>query len=117
MLCAFARALWWEAAKSINALTSNPNAAASQLLIDFLHTFYTRNGSSRFFVSNNFALSRKAFQDIGGFDESFSLPSAEDREFCARWVQSDGQMLYSPDVVVHHARALTTFGFSHQHYG
>jgi hypothetical protein len=47
----------------------------------------------------------------------FRCPSAEDREFCARWVQSDGQMLYSPDVVAHHARALTTFGFSHQHYG
>ena len=101
----------------VNALTSNPNAAASQLLIDFLYTFYTRNGIPRFFVSNNFALTREAFRDIGGFAESFSLPATEDREFCARWVQSGGQMLYSPGVVVHHAHALTTFGFLRQHYG
>jgi glycosyltransferase involved in cell wall biosynthesis len=101
----------------VNALTTNPNAAASQLLIDFLYTFYTRNGIPRFFVSSNFALPREAFREIGGFDESFSLPAAEDREFCARWAQSGGRMLYSPDVVVHHAHALTTIGFLRQHYG
>ncbi len=81
-----------------------------------LGTFYTVNGIPRFLVSDSFALSREAFHEFGGFDQSFSLPAAEDREFCASWVQSGGQMRYCPEVVVHHAHALTTKEFLRQHY-
>jgi GT2 family glycosyltransferase len=69
----------------------------------------------RFFCSNNFALSRQAFEKLGGFDESFSVGS-EDRDFCARWAHAGGLRVYAPEVVVYHSHALGIAQFCHQHF-
>jgi GT2 family glycosyltransferase len=100
----------------VNALPSNSCSAASQHLIDYLYLSYTENGAPRFFASNNFALSNRAFRDAGGFDESFQLPAAEDRDFCARWTRSGGSMVYTPAALVYHAHALDIPGFVQQHF-
>jgi len=99
----------------VNALPRNPCSTASQLLVDFLYSFYTANGVPRFFTSNNFALSRRGFESIGGFSQSFPL-TGEDREFCARWASSGRPVQYLPEAVVFHAHALTPFGFVRQHF-
>jgi len=100
----------------VNALPSNSCSAASQQLVDYLYLSYTENGAPRFFASNNFALSSRTFKDAGGFDESFPLPAAEDRDFCARWIRSGGAMVYTPVALVYHAHALDVSGFVQQHF-
>lgn len=99
-----------------NALEERQCSAASQQLLDFLYAFYTRDGRPRFFASNNFALSKCGFQDLGGFDESFPLAAAEDRDFCARWSHEGQSMVYTPAAVVHHFHSLTICGFVRQHF-
>jgi glycosyltransferase involved in cell wall biosynthesis len=100
----------------VNALPRNSCSAASQQLVDYLYCSYTDNGVPRFFASNNFALSSRAFRDAGGFDESYPLPAAEDRDFCARWTQSGRSMVYAPAALVYHAHALNVPGFVQQHF-
>jgi len=69
---------------TINALTDNPYAAASQALIDYLYAYYngSRN-SARFFTSNNLALPTEQFRELGGFDTTYTRAAAEDRELCS----------------------------------
>lgn len=100
----------------LNALEERRCSAASQQLIDFLYASYTEHGRPRFFASNNFTLSASGFRDLGGFDESFPLAAAEDRDFCARWSQEGRSMVYAPAAVVHHFHALTISGFVRQHF-
>ena len=100
----------------VNALPSNLCSVASQQLVDYLYASYTEKGAPRFFTSNNFALSKRGFRELGGFDESFPLAAAEDRDFCARWTRSGRSMFYTPTAIVHHAHALTVPGFIRQHY-
>jgi glycosyltransferase involved in cell wall biosynthesis len=100
----------------VNALPRNSCSTASQQLIDYLYASYTENGAPRFFASNNFALSRRGFKDAGGFDDSFPLPAAEDRDFCARWTRSGRSMVYTPAAIVHHAHALNVSSFVRQHF-
>lgn len=100
----------------VNALPRNSCSEASQQLVDYLYTSYTENGAPRFFTSNNFALSKRGFTDVGGFDPSFPLPAAEDRDFCARWTMSGRSTVYTPDAIVHHAHALDVSGFFRQHF-
>jgi GT2 family glycosyltransferase len=89
---------------------------ASQHLVDFLYQTYRDNGVPRFFTSNNLAISRGNFQSLGGFDESFSMAAAEDRDFCRRWARAGRPMVYLPEAVVHHFHALDTPRFLGQHF-
>ena len=70
---------------TINALPNNLYSSASQLLIDYLYDYYNQQKEeATFFASNNFALPRKLYQQLEGFDTSFPLAAGEDREFCDR---------------------------------
>jgi GT2 family glycosyltransferase len=100
----------------VNALAGNKWSAASQLLVDFLYAHYTDRGQPRFFCSDNVALSREAFRKLAGFDESFSLLPAEDRDFCSRWAHAGGQRSYARDAIVYHSHALTPRKFCAQHF-
>ncbi len=72
--------------KTINALVDNPFSSASQKLIDYLYEYYNpAKGKKAFFASNNIALPKSGFDSLGGFDVSFPLAAAEDRDFCDRW--------------------------------
>jgi GT2 family glycosyltransferase len=99
-----------------NALGGNPYATASQLLIDYLCAEYTQGGQPRFLTSNNLALTRTAFVQLGGFDGSFPLPAGEDREFSERWRRSGGNIQYVGGPVVNHLHELTLRGFLLQHF-
>lgn len=92
-------------------------SGASQMLVSYLYAYYNRDGeTARFFTSNNLAVRREAFVNIGGFDASYRGPAAEDREFCDRWVTGGGRMVYAADAVIRHAHPLTLPAFWRQHF-
>jgi GT2 family glycosyltransferase len=104
--------------RTLNALPDNPFAAASQTLNHYLYEFYLggrREGG--FFATNNLAVPRAGFLALGGFDSKFVTAAAEDREFCARWRSRGFQLVYAPEVIVHHAHNLTLPAFVRQHFG
>ena len=101
----------------INALLDNRYATASQVLIDYLYSYYNADfEAATFFASNNMAVPAADFAALGGFDSSFPLPPAEDREFCDRWLRSRRRMRYTPGAVVYHAHALGFRTFWRQHF-
>lgn len=102
---------------TLNALPGNPFAAASQTLTHYLYEYYLggrREGG--FFTTNNLAVPRAGFLALGGFDTRFSTPAAEDREFCNRWRNQGFDLVYAPEVIVHHAANLTLPAFMRQHF-
>lgn len=100
----------------VNLLEDNTFAAASQSLCDFLYDYFDADaGDVPFFTSNNIACDRDRFLAMGGFDRSFPLAAAEDRDFGLRWRAAGGTLVYAPSAVVGHAHALTFRGFLRQH--
>lgn len=55
-----------------------------------------------FLGSFNVAYDRKAFEAVGGFDESFSQASAEDNDLAYRLIDAGGKLLFSKLAVVKH---------------
>jgi len=55
------------------------------------------------------AYRRAAFEAVGGFDESFPLPSVEDQELSFRLARGGARMVFCPDAVVTHRHA-NSFG-------
>lgn len=103
--------------RTINALPHNLYSSASQQLIDYVYEYYNaKPPGASFFASNNIALPAQLFLDVGGFDTSFPLAAAEDREFCDRWLARGYQMLYAPEAQIHHAHHLSLQSFWRQHF-
>ncbi len=106
--------------KTVNALTGNPYSVASQTLVSYLYGHYaTGRPTLRFFTTNNLALRRDLFREVGGFDPQFRQAAAEDREFCVRCARHGIELEHVHDAVVYHAHALTwrTFWMQHFTYG
>ncbi len=106
--------------RTINALTDNSYSTASQVLLDYLYSYYNKDfNRSRFFTSNNLAVPAKRFHEIGGFDETYPRAAAEDRELCDRWIQYGNRLIYAPEAIVYHSHYLTfrLFCKQHFHYG
>ncbi len=100
----------------VNLLERNVYATASQTLCDFLYDYFdAESGDMPFFTSNNIACDRQRFEAMGGFDESFPLAAAEDRDFGLRWRATGGTLVFAPDAVVGHAHALSFRSFLRQH--
>ncbi|MEQ8384026.1 MAG: glycosyltransferase [Coleofasciculus sp. A1-SPW-01] len=103
--------------RAINALPDNLFSTASQLLIDYLYDYYnTDPNQATFFASNNFALAKETFHQLGGFDITFPLAAGEDREWCDRWLNHGYRMIYAPKAQVYHAHHLTLKRFWRQHF-
>jgi len=103
--------------RTLSAYPHNPYLTASQLLIDYLYTYYNYNHrEARFITSNNLALPSHLFHAVGGFDTSFHRAAGEDRELCARWLRHGYEMAYAPEVLVYHAHALRFRTFLGQHF-
>jgi len=101
----------------INVLDDDIYAAASQGIVDFLYEYYGEHPAPwRFFTSNNLALPRAQFLEIGGFDEGFKLVAAEDRDLCERWRAAGYDLQYAPDAVIGHAHRLGFTRFNRQHF-
>lgn len=102
---------------TINALRDNPYASTSQLLIDYLYEQWNaQSQDAQFFASNNMAMRRKDFLELGGFDTAFTLAASEDREWCERWLASSRVLVYAPDVTIRHAHNLTLRSLWRQHF-
>jgi len=104
----------------LNALPSDLCAAASQVLVDHLYTYYNADPErARFFTPNNLAVPATGFRDIGGFDGRFVEASGEDRDFCARWLERGCHMVCAPGAVVLHSHpsSLRAFWGQHVRYG
>jgi glycosyltransferase involved in cell wall biosynthesis len=100
-----------------NAVAHNPYSSASQMLIDYLYSQYNVVADdARFLTSNNLAVPAAEFHALGGFDASFPLAAAEDRDFCDRWRHHGLGMIYAPEVLVYHAHVLTFLRFLRQHF-
>ncbi len=99
-----------------NALVDNPCAVASQTIVEVIVPHLLASGSAlRFVTSNNLALAAEGFRAMGGFDERFR--TAEDREFCHRWIASGREIAAASDAIVLHHHDLTLASFWRQHYG
>ena len=101
--------------RTVNALSDNSYANATQLLLDYLYEWQAEHGGAGFFASNNLAVPTALFRARGGFDTDFPLAAGEDREFCHRWARSGGRLVYAPDAVVRHRHHLTLASFWRQH--
>ncbi len=103
--------------KTLNALADNSFSTASQKLIDYLYEYYNpAKGKKAFFASNNIAMPKSGFSSLGGFDVSFPLAAAEDRDFCDRWNESY-PMVYHPQAQINHYHHLNLKSFWRQHFG
>lgn len=103
--------------KTINALADNPFSVASQKLIDYLYDYYNpAKGKDAFFASNNIAMPTNNFRTLNGFDISFPLAAAEDRDFCDRWSRAY-PMVYIPAAKIKHYHKLDLNSFWKQHFG
>jgi len=71
---------------------------------------------ARFFTTSNLAVPADAFNNVGGFDDSFKTAASEDRELCGRWQHRGYRMIYAPEAVVDHAHKLTWSTFVEQHF-
>ena len=90
-------------------------SAASQLIVDVVYRHYNVDpGNARFLASNNMALPRGAFTELGGFDPGFRF--AEDRELCDRWRHACRKIIYHPPARVRHAHPLRAASFCRQHF-
>lgn len=102
---------------SVNVLTRNACCTASQVILDVVYTFFNGGPDGpRFFASNNFAMARQRFHELGGFDVNFYLAACEDRDFCDRWRHHGLPLVYAHEAIVDHAHPLTLGKFYRQHY-
>ena len=103
--------------QTINALTGNIYAAASQLLVDFLYDYYNcRDNQPAFFTSNNFAVAAAQFHELGGFDTRYPRAAGEDRAFCEAWRRAGYSLVLLPQMRLAHAHAMGARGFWRQHF-
>jgi GT2 family glycosyltransferase len=103
---------------TVNALTANPYAEASQSLLTYLCAEgFARSNGLGFFASNNLGIARDAFAEVGGFDGSFPGAAGEDRDLCDRWQAQGRPLRLEPSAVVRHAHEMGLRGFLRQHAG
>jgi GT2 family glycosyltransferase len=96
----------------VNGLPGNLFSTATETMIAYMYA----SSEQRFVTSNNLAVPRARFLELGGFDERFPLAAAEDRDFCQRWLASGAEVVAADDAVVEHAHELTLGGFVRQHF-
>ena len=98
-----------------NPLTTNACAEVGELILRvLLERYRPERGGMYFFRTADLAVPSDEFLAAGGFDASFD--TAEDREFCDRWLQRGGALIRVPPAAVSHASPLALRGFLHRHY-
>lgn len=101
----------------LNALEDNLFSTASQLLIDYLYSYYNADPErARFFTSNNMAIATEIFLAVGGFDTTYPRAASEDRELCDRLSELGYGLRYVPEATVSHAHHLGWRSFWQQHF-
>jgi glycosyltransferase involved in cell wall biosynthesis len=101
--------------KTLNAAPDHLCSTASQAIVDWAYAFYNGGpGGPRFFASNNLAVPRARFLELGGFDHTFT--TAEDRELCDRWRHQGLALAYAPDAQIAHASEPSLIEFVRRHF-
>jgi glycosyltransferase involved in cell wall biosynthesis len=101
--------------KTLNARSGSLCSTASQAIVDWAYAFYNDGPEGpRFFASNNFAVSRARFLELGGFDPSFTV--SEDRELCDRWRHHGLPLVYRREARVLHEIESSLAGFTRRHF-
>jgi GT2 family glycosyltransferase len=99
-----------------NGLDDNIYSVASQLLVDYLYTYYNRETEhSQFYTSNNMAMARDVFNAVGGFDRNYPGLCGEDRELCDHLRHCGYGWTYVPEAIVYHYHELKFWSFWRQH--
>jgi GT2 family glycosyltransferase len=99
-----------------NAYPNNMYAEASQIISDMAYAHFNRNpNDAKFFSSNNMAVPRQLFWELGGFDGMFRGAS-EDRDLCERWHAAGHPLVFVPDATLAHAHNLNLRRFARQHF-
>ncbi|MBP1599556.1 MAG: glycosyl transferase [Acidobacteria bacterium] len=99
----------------MNGLIGNPYSAASQFLMDYLYEHYSPlTTPGAFFTTNNLAVARSEFLEMGAFDPE--LRFGEDRDFCYRWAMRGGRFRFVPEAVVWHFNDLRLSSFIRLHF-
>lgn len=104
---------------TFNGLKNDLFAETSQLILEMVYEHFNRDpANAYFFASNNMAMRRESFLEIGGFNPSFRVAS-EDREFCDRWRISARTLVWEKAARVEHRHAqhLRSFLVLHLRYG
>ena len=101
------------AGSTVNGVTDDVFAAASQLVLDAAHEHFSSGGEPEFAASCNLAVLAADLRAVGGFDRSFRY--AEDRDLCARWLASGRRLAWAPAAEVVHCRAMSLASFVRQH--
>jgi glycosyltransferase involved in cell wall biosynthesis len=99
--------------RTVNALRGNLFSQSSQDIADAVSASDAPDGD--FVASNNCAMSRFAFEAMGGFDPSYILAGGEDRAFCRAWLMTGGRIVRAPSALVEHHHRLDLAGFWRQH--
>lgn len=86
---------------------------ASQVLVSYLYNY--TDSTMPFFCTNNVAFPRRLLLEIGGFDETFPLAAAEDRDIGGRW-NTRYPLRHVPEAAVLHHQNLDFQGFLRQHF-
>ena len=102
------------AGRTVNGATADRCAWASQLLVD--HLDEATRTQERFVPSNNLAMPAEGFHAIGGFDTTFPLAAGEDRDLCARWLDTGATIERAEDALVMHHHSFTLGSFVRQHH-
>ncbi len=89
---------------------------ASQLVIAALGRSSWDERGPTFVASNNVCFRRGPFLELGGFDQSFPLAAAEDRDLCERWIEAGGRFAEAPEAIVVHRHHLSVPSFWRQHF-
>jgi GT2 family glycosyltransferase len=94
-------------------VNGEPQSACSEASGILLRAFIDAE-AGRFQPTANLALRTEDFWRVGGFDDRFPLPGAEDRDFCARWIAAGFALRCEPAAVVDHVHAMGLLEFARQ---
>ncbi len=101
----------------LNELNKRVFSEAQQMMMDYLYAYYNSDPTNaQFCPTNNLAIPRKGFLQMGGFDTSFRKAAGEDRDFSARWLRTGADMRFITDAPVYHQHAMGLKEFFRMHY-
>lgn len=87
--------------RTFDAVKSSLYTEASQALLDYMYRHSNRDPRRpRLLIGSNLAMSRAAFERVGGFDPGFPVAAGEDRDLCERWLASGRPLLWLEDAIV-----------------
>lgn len=85
----------------------------AQTICGMVYAYFNHDPTRcRFFTSNNFALSRELYRELGGFSAAFCQAGSEDRDLCDRAVHAGGRLRYCPQARTLHEPRLTLVSFA-----